>query len=84
MYDPQTETHEYCASEGAWPSTEKQGMVVLPLVLTDLKDRAEMGRSKYNNDYRVHTRENPLREAYEEALDLVMYLRAAIAQGESC
>ena len=55
-----------------------QGMLVLPLVLTDLKDRAAAGRERYGYDYRVNTRKDPLYEAYEEALDLVMYLRAEI------
>ena len=82
MYDPQNDEHEYVAVEGAWPSDDdkEQGILVLPLVLSDLKERAAMGREKYKNDYRVYTREHPLQEAYEEALDLVMYLRAAIEQ----
>ena len=58
----------------------EQGPAVLPLVIEDLEARAMQGREKYNNDYRVYTRENPLQEAYEEALDLCMYLRAAIEQ----
>jgi hypothetical protein len=80
MYNPQDDEHTYCADEGAFPPPSEQGMLVLPLVLSDLKERAAMGRKKYNNDYRVHTRENPLQEAYEEALDLVMYLRAHLEQ----
>lgn len=57
---------------------EEQGVLVLPLVLTDLKDRAATGRKKYGVDYAVNTRQDPLYECYEEILDAAMYIRAEI------
>ena len=82
MYDPQDDTHGYCCEEGAWPDNDGDGLLVLPLVLSDLKERAAAGKEKYGNDYRVETRNKPLKEAYEEAIDLCMYLRSAIEKYE--
>ena len=81
MYDPQDDTHGYCCEEGAWPTdNEGDGMLVLPLVLSDLKERAAAGNDKYGHPYRVNTREDALQEVYEEILDAAMYIRAAIEQ----
>ena len=79
MWNPQSSDFSTWLSN-TFKKKEEQGMLVLPLVLTDLKDRAAEGKKKYDNSYRVYTRDDPLWEAYEEALDLVMYLRAAIEQ----
>jgi hypothetical protein len=81
MTDPQDyDFSKFCAQEGVAVEEHRLGLRVLPLVLSDLKERAARGYEKYQNDYRVYTRPNALEEAYEEALDLCMYLRAAIEQ----
>ncbi len=56
---------------------------ILPLVLADLQARSDMGKKKYG--VRLYTRNgrSALWDAYQEALDLVMYLRQMIEEGEN-
>jgi hypothetical protein len=56
--------------------------VVLPYVLQDLEDRAEMGKEKYGTYLQTHNGRSALLDAYQEALDLVMYLRQALLELE--
>ena len=42
--------------------------------------RAEAGQKKYGTMLRVHNGRDPLWDAYQEALDLSMYLRQAILE----
>jgi hypothetical protein len=51
---------------------------VLPLVMADLQARAEVGRQKYGTTLQVENGRDHLVDAYQEALDLVVYLRAAL------
>lgn len=53
---------------------------VLDLVLADLKARAEAGREKYGTYLQPNNGRDALRDAYEEALDLAMYLRQKIEE----
>lgn len=53
---------------------------VLSYVLKDLTDRAEMGKAKYGTYLQTHNGRNALLDAYQEALDLVMYLRQALLE----
>lgn len=46
-----------------------------PLVAADLRARAEVGRERYGVYLQAHNGRDALRDAYEKALDLVMYLR---------
>ena len=62
------------------PPPEGEGVRVLDLVLQDLQDRAEAGRAKYGTYLRAHNGRDALMDAYQEALDLCMYLRQAIAE----
>jgi hypothetical protein len=56
----------------------------LQLVISDLEFREEMGRSKYGTtvDRNDLAHEAWLRHAYEEALDMAMYLRRALSEIE--
>ena len=56
------------------PGTTK----VLPLVIADLEARAAMGERKYGTRLMVENGRDHLEDAYQEALDLCMYLRAAL------
>lgn len=56
---------------------------VLPLVLADLQARADVGRDKYGALLETHNGRDALMDAYQEALDLVMYLRQALAEREA-
>lgn len=68
------------------PATAKQatpkgsGNPILGMVLTDLTNRALEGKEKYGEPLLAHNGRNPLWDAYQEALDLAMYLRQAIEE----
>ena len=54
--------------------------IVLELVMKDLNDRAEVGKEKYGTYLMTNNGRDSLMDAYQEALDLVMYLRQAIEE----
>lgn len=62
------------------PIESAESRPVLDLVLEDLKARREMGIAKYGRELHTHNGRDTLMDAYQEALDLVMYLRAEIEQ----
>jgi hypothetical protein len=51
---------------------------VWPLVLEDMADRHRQGIAKYGTSLRPHNGRDALKDAYQEALDLAVYLRQAI------
>lgn len=53
---------------------------MLPLVLDDLRMRAEAGKLKYGTLLRANNGRDALMDAYQEALDLCMYLRQAMLE----
>ena len=53
---------------------------VTPQVIADLQDRARRGIAKYGKPLQTHNGRDALWDAYEEALDLVQYLRQAILE----
>ena len=53
---------------------------VLPAVIADLKRRDAVGRKKYGTTLQSHNGRDALVDAYQEALDLAMYLRQAILE----
>lgn len=65
------------------PKPSGRGEVILPLVLKDLQDRAVMGEGKYGVKLRANNGRNALKDAYDEACDLVMYLRQKIYEEEN-
>lgn len=52
------------------------------LVIADMVDREQMGLRKYGRFLTADSKEMGLREAYEEALDLCVYLRKALIEME--
>ena len=68
------------------PATAKQptptgtGKPILGMVLADLTNRALEGKEKYGEPLLAHNGHNALWDAYQEALDLAMYLRQAIEE----
>jgi hypothetical protein len=50
----------------------------MPLVLTDLARRAEYGKELYGTYLQPHNGRDMLKDAYEEAMDLCVYLRGAM------
>ena len=55
-----------------------QHPAVWPLVMVDMAGRDKLGRQRYGTPLQPHNGRDTLRDAYEEALDLAVYLRAAI------
>ena len=50
------------------------------LVIRDMEDRKTMGLKKYGTILQAHNGRNPLIDAYQEALDLAVYLRQEIEE----
>ncbi len=55
-------------------------MNIWDLVIKDMKDRNEKGIKTYGVPLQVHNGRDALWDAYEEALDLAVYLRQAIEE----
>lgn len=53
---------------------------VLDYVLADLKSRAEMGKQKYGHYLETNNGRNALQDAYEESLDMCMYLKQKLLE----
>lgn len=53
---------------------------VWDLVMADMRQRDESGLAKYSTRLQPHNGRDALVDAYQEALDLVVYLRQAIAE----
>jgi len=53
------------------------------LVLEDIRERRKVGVQRYGTALQPHNGRDALRDAYEEALDLVMYLRQAIEERDT-
>jgi len=56
--------------------------IVLKFVMEDLKKRALMGKRKYHRYLETFNGRNALIDAYQEALDLVMYLKQQLLEME--
>lgn len=50
------------------------------LVIKDMKERDETGARRYGTRLQAHNGRDALVDAYQEALDLVVYLRQAIEE----
>lgn len=62
-------------------------MDIAKKVQADIEARAQLGEKKYGKRLETGSRENgksPLLNAYEEVLDLAMYLRQELAESELC
>jgi hypothetical protein len=62
------------------PTPKGVGREVTPLVIKDLELRSKMGAEKYGETLRAFNGRNALVDAYQEALDLVQYLRQALEE----
>ena len=60
------------------PPKENNHPPVWDLVLADIKERDQVGTSKYGIRLQPFNGRDVLKDAYQEALDLVVYLRQAI------
>lgn len=57
-----------------------QSSAVWELVIEDMKARDAFGRSKYGTPLQAGNGRDALQDAYEEALNLAVYLRQAIEE----
>ncbi len=55
-------------------------LVIADLVRADIEERVVMGLDKYGTLLRAHNGRDALMDSYQEALDLMFYLRQAIAE----
>jgi len=62
------------------PSPSPGQTDIWPLVLRDIKARVDMGIGKYDTVLQSNNGRDSLMDAYQEAIDLVMYLRQAIEE----
>jgi len=53
------------------------------LVIADMKTRDHVGRQRYGTPLQAHNGRDALQDAYEEAMDLAVYLRQAIEERKS-
>jgi len=64
------------------PPKAVEGRGVWDLVIEDMKARDQFGRAKYGVPVLAGNGRDALVDAYQEALDLVVYLRQAIEERE--
>lgn len=57
-----------------------EGRPVWDMVVDDMKARDNIGRARYGTPLQTNNGRDMLQDAYEEALDLVVYLRGAIEE----
>jgi hypothetical protein len=53
---------------------------VLDYVLADFQERANIGKLRYGTYLKTNNGRDALMDAYQEAIDLVMYLRQALLE----
>jgi len=70
----------YGAATREEPTPNGDGADVARLVQQDIEKRAEEGRRKYGERLTTGNGRNALVDAYQEALDLCMYLRQQIEE----
>jgi hypothetical protein len=56
---------------------------VWDLVMQDMKARNEFGKQKYGTPLQAFNGRDALKDAYEEALDLCVYLRTAMEERDN-
>lgn len=57
--------------------------IVHELVRADILSRLEFGIAKYGTPLRPRNSRNPIKDAYEECLDMAVYLRQALWEQEN-
>lgn len=65
------------------PPPTGEGQDIASLVRADIDERVAIGLDKYKTLLRAHNGRDALMDAYQEALDLMFYLRQAIAERDS-
>lgn len=71
---------EYATAEQQIPYGNGKGFDIASLVNFDIESRVAKGRILYGERLTSHNGRDALVDAYQEALDLALYLRQAIAE----
>ena len=66
------------------PPIKNTQPAVWDLVILDMRERDNSGRSKYGTPLQPFNGRDALYDAYQEALDLAVYLRQAIFERDGC
>lgn len=77
----ENESISRAATEEPYPKRGQQE--VYPHVLRDIQERINMGHTRYGHYLETFNGRDALWDAYQEAIDLVMYLRQAILERDS-
>lgn len=67
-------------ADSTQPKPGVGGASVTDAVIVDLQQRRQYGVQKYGTELESHNGRDALLDAYQEALDLVMYLRQALME----
>ena len=67
----------------AQPDPVSEGPDIWPLVIKDMTDRNNLGKAKYGIPLRANNGRDALVDAYQEVLDLSVYLRQEIEERQS-
>lgn len=62
------------------PEPAGNGQIVYEEVIKDIRERAEFGKKHYGTYLRTNNGRSALLDAYEEALDLVNYLKQLLME----
>lgn len=62
------------------PPIPNETRPIWDMVVDDMKSRDFVGRAKYGTPLQAGNGRDHLQDAYEEALDMAVYLRAAIEE----
>lgn len=73
---------EIMADREAREQERKKNRPTWEIVIEDMRARDAIGTHKYGVPLRPHNGRNSLQDAYEEALDLAVYLKNAIIEAD--
>lgn len=62
------------------PRPSNGSMDIASMVKADIEARAQLGKKRYGKRLQAHNGRDPLTDAYQEVLDLAMYLRQLIEE----
>src|SRR5690554_990645 len=74
--------HETIVIGETQPTPRGTGKEIGKLVLHDIEKRIEKGIDTYGEPLKAHNGRNAMVDAYEEALDLAIYLRQVIEESQ--